>query len=309
MEERITKLLFNEYNIIVDKLSLLEGGYRPDEIYLLVTSDQVKYIVKYIVYHHSFEHLESILKFENILHDLYKYSCPQIILSNKQQFVIKDNNRFLFVQTFIEGIEPTREILDKDDSYLHEMGRLLAQWRIASREYSINFQKEKDQQLTNEWWEKQQMDNVDPFLLSNLLQCKEYLINLNGNFESGLIHNDFHTNNSLMTKDGKIFIIDFVDACQALFVSDLATSLFHLLIDKQNGIHRAKIFLQGYQQILQLISEEINVLDMFVRFKLTVSIIDDLLDSVEINQPFIELCFYLLHTLNNDSTLVKNLLQ
>ncbi len=152
------------------------------------------------------------------------------------------------------------------------------------------------------------MDNVDPFLLSNFLECKQYLINLKTNFQEGLIHNDFHTNNSLMTKNGKIFIIDFVDACQSLFVSDLATSLFHLLIDQQNGTQRAKAFLQGYQQILQLTSEEIDVLQIFVRFKLTLSIIEDLRYSNDTNDPFIQSCFHLLHTLNDYSTLVKNLL-
>jgi len=68
------------------------------------------------------------LKFENVLHDLYEYPCPQIILSKKQEFVISDENSFLFFfKTFIEGIEPTREILNRHDSYLHQMGSLLAQ--------------------------------------------------------------------------------------------------------------------------------------------------------------------------------------
>ncbi|CAF5219642.1 unnamed protein product, partial [Rotaria magnacalcarata] len=216
------------------QLNLLEGGFRPDETYLLITTDQGKYVVKYIEYSHSLEHLQSILKFENLLHDSYEYPCPQIILSNKQQLVIRDDNRFLFIQTFVQGIEPTREILDKDDIYLHKMGHLLAQWRMASREYSSSIQIEEDRELTDQWWKKQTIHNVDPFLLSNFLECK-YLINLKANFERGLIHNDFHTNNSIVTNDGNIFIIDFVDACESVFVADLATSLFHLLVDQQNG--------------------------------------------------------------------------
>jgi hypothetical protein len=120
----IKDILFKEY-----KLNILEGGFRSDETYLLITSDQIKYIE----YSHSIEHLQSVLKFENILYNYYDYPCSQIVLSNKEEFVIPDNNRFLFVQTFIEGIEP----LDQDDRYLHQMGCLLATWRIASREYSM----------------------------------------------------------------------------------------------------------------------------------------------------------------------------
>ncbi len=292
----IKDILFKEY-----KLNILEGGFRPDETYLLITSDQIKYIE----YSHSIEHLQLVLKFENILYNYYAYPCPQIILSNKEELVIPDNNRFLFVQTFIEGIEP----LDQDDRYLHQMECLLATWRIASREYSLT--NEEDQELTEKWWKQkeQEMNNIDPFLLSNFIQCKNHLINLNGNFEIGLIHNDFHTNNSLLTKDNKIFIIDFVDACRSVFIADLANSLFHLLIDQQNGKHRTKIFLKGYQQIIQLTLEEMNILDIFVRFKLTLSIIEDLHDSNDINEPFIQSCFHLLHTLNNHSDLVKNLLE
>jgi Ser/Thr protein kinase RdoA (MazF antagonist) len=277
--------------------------------HLMITSDQIKYVVKYIQYHNSFQFLQSILKFQNILFESYEYPCPQIIQTNKQQLLIQDNDRFLFVQTFIQGIEPIQQIIDQDHIYLHQMGRLLASWRIASRQYSFSIQSEEDQQLTDKWWKQQQMDHLHPFLLDNFMECKQYFINLNLNFEQGLIHNDFHTNNSLITDNGKIFIIDFVDASQTFFVSDLATSLFHLLIDKQNGIQRAKLFLQGYQQIIQLTSEEINVLDIFVRFKLTLSIIEDLRDSSDINHPFIQSCFHLLHELKQNSHFVKNLLE
>jgi Ser/Thr protein kinase RdoA (MazF antagonist) len=302
MDQRIKEILTNEYYFNIQKLNILEGGFCPDETYLLITSDQMKYVVKYIEYSSSLEHLQSILKFQNFLYKNDDYPCSQIILSNKEELVISDNNRFLFVQTFIEGIEPTNEILDQ---YLYQMGRLLAIWRIASREYSMN---EENQELTDKWWK--QMENIDdPFLLENFIQCKNHLINLNGNFEIGIIHNDFHTNNSLVTKDNRIFIIDFVDACRSVFIADLATSLFHLLINQQNGIYRAKLFLQGYQQIIQLTSEEINILDRFVQFKLTLSIIEDLRDSNDINEPFIQSCFHLLRTLNNHSDLVKNLLE
>ncbi|CAF1250098.1 unnamed protein product [Adineta steineri] len=189
------------------------------------------------------------------------------------------------------------------------MGCLLGQWRLASKNYlSNNNIKQEYEEFTNQWWEKQNISTVDTFLLSNLFECKQKLINLNENFERGLIHNDFHTNNSIMRNDKKIFIIDFVDACQSVFIADLATSLFHLLIDQQNGKHRAKLFLNGYQQKVQLSIEEINILDIMVRFKLTTSIIEDLHNSDDPNDSFIQSCFHLLHTLKNDSTLVKNLI-
>jgi hypothetical protein len=42
---------------------------------------------------------------------------------------------------------------------------------------------------------------------------------------------------SIINTNRKIFIIDFVDACHEGFRNDLATSIFPLLIDKENRIH------------------------------------------------------------------------
>lgn len=66
MEERIQRILSEHYNLTIEKLTALEGGFCPDETYLLVTSDQMKYVVKYIQYHHSLQYLQSILKFSTL---------------------------------------------------------------------------------------------------------------------------------------------------------------------------------------------------------------------------------------------------
>ncbi|CAF1418630.1 unnamed protein product [Adineta ricciae] len=308
MEDRVRQLLSEYYNLTMENISQLEGGYCLDETYRLITSDQMIYVVKYIQYDHSLQYLQSILKFQNVLHDVHQYPCAKLIPSKENALIIDDNERLLFVQRFIEGTEPSREILDKNDDYLQTMGRLLAQWRCASREYvsEIHMQEEYEE-FTNEWWERQDVKNIDPFLASNFFQCKQFLIHLTDRFERGLIHNDFHTNNSILTDNSKIYIIDFVDACQSLFIADLATSLFHLLVDKQNGKHRAKAFLRGYQQLVALSTDEIDTLDYFVRLKLTLSVIEDVHESIDMNNSWIQSCFDLLHRLNNDSTLVKTL--
>ncbi len=61
------------------------------------------------------------------------------------------------------------------------MRRILAKWRIGSRKYSFDIQREEDQQ----------MNNIDHFLLTNFIEYQKYLINLNENFENGLIHKSF----------------------------------------------------------------------------------------------------------------------
>ncbi|CAF1267131.1 unnamed protein product [Rotaria sp. Silwood1] len=312
MEDRIKNILINEYKLNVEKLNCLEGGYRTDETYLIITNDKIKYVVKYIEYNHSVKYLQTILEFENILHDLYKYPCPNIIHSNNKQLFIIDNNRYLFIQTFIQGTELTKDIIEKKPIYLYKMGSLLAQLRMASIDYSLNIHlNEEEQELTDQWWNKQNFNNIDQYLLSNIIQCKEYIsnLNLNLNFSRGIIHNDFHINNSIITNDDNIFIIDFVDAYQSIFICDLATSLFHLLIDDYYGEYQANIFLQGYQQIYKLTLEEKKSLQIFVQFKLTMSLIEDLRHTENLNDPFIQSCFHLLNKLKNNSNLINNLLE
>ena len=210
MDVTIRNILSQEYNFNVDSLSVLEGGYNLDDTYLIVTNDHSKYVVKCIQYCLGVDHLRSILYFQNLLHHSYDYPCSRIVLSNDQRLVLPVENRFLFVQTFLEGLEPTRQTLDNDHSYLHEMGRLLGRWRIASRHYTSScLHMEQDREFTDKWWkEKQVVDDTDPVLLTNFMLCRQILVELDKNLEHGLIHNDFHPNNTLTNSDGKIFVID-----------------------------------------------------------------------------------------------------
>ena len=49
--------------------------------------------------------------------------------------------------------------------------------------------------------------------------------------------------------------------------SRFSDSTFHLLVNEETGKRRVKVFSQGYEQMLPLPEEEINVLDKFVRLK------------------------------------------
>lgn len=150
------------------------------------------------------------------------------------------------------------------------------------------------------------MNDIDPFLRLNLVECQQSLNDFQGNLSRGLIHNDFHPKNSLITNEGKISIVDFIDGCQSFLLADLANSIFHLLINKHHGKQRARRFIQGYEQLRRLTSDQIDILDVLVRLKLTLSIIEDLRYSNR-NDPFIQSCFHLLHSLHSHSTLIKYL--
>ena len=278
METRLRTLLFDHYEIDLDRLSILPGGYRDDETYLFTDNEQREYLGKFLRYPRAVDHLRSILEFQNHLQQHHNYPCARILLSKTNQFLIEDGDRLFFLQTFLPGKEPTEEFFARNETYFIRMGELLARWRLAAKAYPLT------------------------------LECEQFSMINDQTFEHGLIHNDFHSDNSLVDDRGNIFLVDFVDACHSFFIADLATALFHLFIDTHNGQQRAKLFLNGYQRQLVLTQVEIDTLDQIVRVKLTLSIEEDLQAADQKINPFIQSCLDLLERLNTNSELVKDLL-
>lgn len=278
MENRLRTILSDHYELDLDRLSVLPGGYRDDETWLFTATDHREYLGKCLRYPRGVDHLRSILEFQNHLHQHHNYPCARILLSKTNDLLIEDGDRLFFLQTFLEGKEPKAEFVDRDRTYFTRLGELLARWRLAARDYPLT------------------------------LECEQFPMIKDETFERGLIHNDFHSNNSLVDDRGHIFLVDFVDACHSFFIADLATALFHLLIDTVNGKQRAKLFLNGYQQRVVLTQPEIDTLDQFVKVKLTLSIEEDLEAADRKIDPFIQSCLDLLRRLNDNSELVKDLI-
>ena len=280
MEWRLRRILFDDYELVLDRSLIVDGGYRDDETYRLFTKDAGEYLAKFLRYPRGAAHLRSILSFQNVLQQRHDYPCARILPSKTNDLLVEDEERLFFLQTFLPGQEPTEEFLDRHPAYFIEMGELLARWRVAARDYPLDVQGE------------------------DLTMIDEHSL------ERGLIHNDFHSKNSLLDETGRIFLVDFVDACQSLFLADLATSLFHLLVDRKNGIRRAKLFFQGYERRVPVIPEEIERLDQLVRVKLTLSIEEDLRANEQKIDPFIQSCLELRQTLTENPQFVKqNLLE
>ena len=79
MELGLRELLGDYYELDVDRLIILKGGYRLDETYLCCTTDHQEYLVKYIRYSRPTGHLRSILEFQNHLQDCHDYPCSRIL--------------------------------------------------------------------------------------------------------------------------------------------------------------------------------------------------------------------------------------
>lgn len=127
------------------------------------------------------------------------------------------------------------------------LGRFVAQWRLTTRT------SESSNPVDDQWWNEhyalilQQKKTQYPFLLANLFTCQEQISSqTNHRFETGRLW----TSNQI-----------------SFYLLDLASILLDAFPDSIEEIIR------GYEEILPLTNEEINMLDTFVRLQLILSII------------------------------------
>ena len=310
INETIAKIVSENYGLNVVSIGVLAGGYNPDETYVIHTQDDSRYLVKFLIYSGSVQSLTWILSFQNYLKESHHYPCARIIPTKDQQIVIFVQDRLFFIQDFLNGLPATNEYLKENPSCFSRAGSLLAQWRFASRAYCRLFPSPVQfTEFTDQWWDNLRDKVNDPFLRMKLVQYQDELNDKFKSLEHGLIHNDFHLNNMLINADGSIDVIDLIDGCQSAFLADFATSIFHLLVHEQNNIERVKLFVDGYQQVISLPSNELDIIDLLVRIKLTASLIDDLHHSKHVLDPFLQSCYQTLNLLNYQSQFIKNLLE
>lgn len=310
-------VLRNEYGFHdIKSISNLQGGFNEQETWLVELEPENKYVLKIIEYEYSMCQLEIILQFQNYLCLNLNYPCPEIVLTTSLKlFVQTEDKCIVFLQTYINGQSP--ELSDLNEFYVREMGRLLGQWHLASRQFMnsllllSNFTR---QELTDQWWTEkfnrlvscQHLKTIDiEYLRSILVQCKQKIECQDDTWERGLIHNDFQTSNTIyILQERKIFIIDFGEVTFAPFIMDLAMTLFLFLTNGVDDDKRLKLFLDSYQQFIQLNHQDIKLIDTFVRLKLTTNFIEDCAniksDEEYQQSPWLQICNTTIHQLKGD---------
>jgi len=131
------------------------------------------------------------------------------------------------------------------------------------------------------WYEEVEVTSPELFLppdlwliMEKLQQAVERLKTLPVSKDSyGVIHNDLHTGNFLY--DGhRITMIDFEDAVQMWYVSDIAISLFMTAVWPPTGLSREEVpfaflppFLSGYRSEKEINAQCLYRLPLFLKFR------------------------------------------
>ncbi len=90
-------------------------------------------------------------------------------------------------------------------------------------------------------------------------------------------HNDFHTENILVHFNGlspKIMgLIDFGDTLKTLRICDVAIACAYVIMEKKDGLAAVRSFLEGFTKYVTLTEGEIEVLDILIRARLSISVL------------------------------------
>lgn len=148
-----------------------------------------------------------------------------------EKVLLEDKNYFS-----IAGFEKAEgETIVKDqnlltNSIIEHWGALQGKLHNVSKDY-----KPKNNLKRNEWFEEREVIELDTYLkdypkilskAKKLLKEIQALPKRKDTF--GIIHNDLHETNILVTEEGKITVIDFDDCQYDYFVSDFASTLFQI---------------------------------------------------------------------------------
>ena len=255
--EDITTILA-KYNLIPLHYEGIKDGILNTN-YLVFTS-KGKFVLRVLEGHRSYEAEKEELDFLLELNTIIPCSVPCSTVDG--EVLIKYNGRMMSLFYFIEG----EKLTEINENFLTQIGRLLGKMHLFSKNKVLNRKTRIDEKY---YFSKINMEQV-PITeeeRKNLLSLYEKISMIDfSSLPCGVIHNDIFPDN-IFVKDGVVSgIIDFNDSTFAPFIFDLGIVINYWIrinnfppeIEKRY----VEIFLNSYESVRKLTSEEKSLLDM-----------------------------------------------
>ena len=276
--------------------SLLKQAYSIDarEVEALVGYANVNYRVKenngqqYILKEYDWEDdlVELILaesQVSSALNAKYEGSFPETIKTIEGKFYTQQNElgkiKIYRLLSWING-----EFLSSvkhSDKLLHSLGEFIAKMdvelmkishaSIKARKIEWDLQYLMDLQHRTSYLSDLETKKLIQYFL---LQYKENVIHQLPHVRKSIIHNDGNDMN-VLAKDNKVSgMIDFGDMVYAPLINELAVAITYMLFEKENPIQVAKEIIHGYNQILPLHQNEVDLLYYLIAGRLCMSLLN-----------------------------------
>jgi 4-aminobutyrate aminotransferase-like enzyme/Ser/Thr protein kinase RdoA (MazF antagonist) len=275
----IAQLLQTHYNK-AGTIKELEGY---DELnYLLVTSDQKKYIIKVANSAHVFSFIEAQIKILAHLAETPISSYFQQVVLNSQgnsiTYINKDNIDYCIrVLSFLEGtfwhelkIFPNQlfvslgNFLGKMDkalqSFSHPAIHREYTWDIANTLHArqkLSYIKDPEKQRMVGYFIQQFETVVQPHIFS---------------LRKGYVHNDANDYNVLTRESNVIGLIDFGDMVYTAIINNVAVACTYAMLEQPDPIHAASLVVKGYHEKFSLEERELDLLYYLIAGRLCISV-------------------------------------
>ena len=138
IQNRLKTLLLANYDIEINELEKIDGGYQSDETYVLINRNRKKFVVKYVRSNEQeFNRLKTMVRFESYLAEEVDVQCAKIIStrSGVLDFYSDEDQRYLFVEEYLAGKEPSEENFQRNPSLFEQLGSLLSKIHLSSDKY------------------------------------------------------------------------------------------------------------------------------------------------------------------------------
>ncbi len=269
------QILNTFYKINPDNIKALVGYANTN---YLIESQTAKYILKEYNYEVELFDLlneESIML--NILSEKLSGYFQKPVKTIYNEFLVTHKDKIYRLISYIDGellvntehtnelLEDFCELLAKTDLLLQEMYLPV----IKSRQYEWDIlQIDLSKKYFSEIENPAERKLVEYFYL----QYNEIVRPLVPELRKSIIHADAN-NYNVLVKDHKISgIIDFGDSVYSLLINELAVALVYVLFNKENPLQMAIPLIKGYNKIMPLQEEEVDILYYLIAARLCISV-------------------------------------
>ena len=231
-------------------------------VFILKTSKN-KYVLK------IFETTKlSNIKFQTKVMNLLEKNnipSPKIIKTITKEDIFKYKNKNLIIQEFIDGILVKRysdKLLKEVTFYQAKVIKLLMKFPLGRK-----FIWGKDYQFRPLRWKINKFKNFDikkenQILINELKKIKK------DKLKKSYVHGDFHRVNLLIKNDRLKAILDWDDIHQDYIAQELAIFINFFISDSGRvNKHKINLYLDEFEKIIKLNSEEKKSILLFIRFR------------------------------------------
>jgi len=272
-----------EYFAVIGDIKPLPS--ERDLNYLLKAPNKESFVLKIAA---SSENKENLLFQNSVMNYLKnKINCPEVLLSKEKEpiTVIKDKNgieHFIRLLTYIPG-QMWGDIKTPSIDLYYDLGRFIAKLTHSLEEFfhpsakrDFHWDLKNSPSVIGKFLEYQQDKNKITIINYFLNQYNTQVVPNLSKLKKSVIHNDANDYNLVVNQSqlglDKIGIIDFGDLVYSYTIFELAIAIAYAILGKEDLLYLASIIVKGYNTVIPLREDELDILFILICMRLTLSV-------------------------------------